>query len=319
MDKHVLITPDRQALIKMQSILLSTLSTILQNKDVYFVDYPIHLNVGDLLIQLGTERALTLLNCNVLKRVSVRNEELFFKTNPHKNAVILLHGGGNFGDLYPHHQNLREKVVRAFPDNPIVVLPQSVHFESADALYATTKILKQHKNLKMFVRDRNSYDVLQKHMLSEQLAMLPDMAFVLSDYWKWTNNLPHQTLFLRRRDIEASEQHSGFDWDDLITKRDLFTYKIAVKLARAENKFLIELGCSQFWQVFSKSLINRSVAYFNQFGCVDTDRLHGMILSLLLGRPVKMRDNSYGKLSRFASAWLEDMVAHSGVDKVHAK
>jgi pyruvyl transferase EpsO len=36
---------------------------------------------------------------------------------------------------------------------------------------------------------------------------------------------------------------------------------------------------------------------------VVTDRLHAHLLSLLLGIPHAVLDNSYGKLSRFLDAW----------------
>jgi pyruvyl transferase EpsO len=38
---------------------------------------------------------------------------------------------------------------------------------------------------------------------------------------------------------------------------------------------------------------------------VVTDRLHGHILSLLLGIPHVVLDNSYGKLHQFVAAWTE--------------
>ena len=44
---------------------------------------------------------------------------------------------------------------------------------------------------------------------------------------------------------------------------------------------------------------------------VVTDRLHGHILSMLLGKPHVILDNSYGKLSSFHEKWT------TGVDGVH--
>ena len=39
---------------------------------------------------------------------------------------------------------------------------------------------------------------------------------------------------------------------------------------------------------------------------VLTDRLHAVILSCLLGRPMVALDNNYGKIGSFVDTWLTD-------------
>ena len=78
---------------------------IKDKNDVFYFDYPLHLNVGDLLIYHGTEQFFKDHHINVtLKRCEydLDLEEVKAKITP--NTTILLHGGGNFGDLYPQHQ-----------------------------------------------------------------------------------------------------------------------------------------------------------------------------------------------------------------------
>jgi exopolysaccharide biosynthesis predicted pyruvyltransferase EpsI len=40
---------------------------------------------------------------------------------------ILLHGGGNFGDVWPGFQRFREQVIRESPNRRIIQLPQTIH------------------------------------------------------------------------------------------------------------------------------------------------------------------------------------------------
>jgi exopolysaccharide biosynthesis predicted pyruvyltransferase EpsI len=47
------------------------------------------------------------------------------------DGIVLLHGGGNFGDEWPEHQRLREQILREHRDRPVVVLPQAVQFSQA--------------------------------------------------------------------------------------------------------------------------------------------------------------------------------------------
>ena len=49
-------------------------------------------------------------------------------------GTILLSGGGNFGDLYESHQEIREDVIANFPANRIIQLPQSISFHAGEAL-----------------------------------------------------------------------------------------------------------------------------------------------------------------------------------------
>ena len=113
-----------QLLIDLKNKLNPIVELIKDKNDVFYFDYPLHLNVGDLLIYHGTEQFFKDHHINVtLKRCEydLDLEEVKAKITP--NTTILLHGGGNFGDLYPQHQKIREEIVTNFPNNRIIVLP----------------------------------------------------------------------------------------------------------------------------------------------------------------------------------------------------
>jgi len=50
----------------------------------------------------------------------------------------------------------------------------------------------------------------------------------------------------------------------------------------------------------------RGCRVLSQGRLVITDRLHGHILSLLMGIPHVLLDNSYGKVRRFYEAWTKE-------------
>lgn len=52
---------------------------------------------------------------------------------------------------------------------------------------------------------------------------------------------------------------------------------------------------------------------------VVTDRLHGHIMSTLLGKPHVVIDNSYGKIARFIDAFGKDDVTLQARDYVEAR
>jgi Polysaccharide pyruvyl transferase len=64
-----------------------------------------------------------------------------------RDDPILIHGGGNLGDLWPRHQQLREQVIRDFPNRPILQLPQSIHFGDRSGLERAKRVFEGHPNL----------------------------------------------------------------------------------------------------------------------------------------------------------------------------
>ena len=137
-----------QQLIDLKNKLAPIADLIQDKNDVFYLDYPLHLNVGDLLIYHGTEQFFTDHNIRVtLKRseFDVDIEELKQKITP--NTTILLHGGGNFGDLYPQHQNLRETIIRMFPNNRVIVLPQTLFYKSQETLEKSAALFMQQEIL----------------------------------------------------------------------------------------------------------------------------------------------------------------------------
>jgi pyruvyl transferase EpsO len=60
------------------------------------------------------------------------------------------------------------------------------------------------------------------------------------------------------------------------------------------------------WKIYRDDLVNRAVKSFQPYETIDTDRLHGMILGSLMGKQVVFGDGNYGKLHRYAKAWLSE-------------
>src|SRR3546814_11822273 len=78
------------------------------DRPVLYLDYPVHLNIGDLLINLGTEAWFGSAGYEIACRASVFDFGRRDAGRISPDSSIVLHGGGNFGDLYPIHQEFRE-------------------------------------------------------------------------------------------------------------------------------------------------------------------------------------------------------------------
>lgn len=275
---------------------------------VGYVDYPMHMNVGDLLIFMGT--------MDFFRANGNRVETSFcaFDASPRAYArlaacdVIVCHGGGNFGDLYPRHQDLREAVVTRFPEKPVVVMPQTFHFASEAAMRQSAKLFRAHSDLTICARDSYSAALAQDHF-ADRVMLVPDMAHRLYASFaplRHEAGSTAQPFLLLRRDIEADNgaADKGRDWKDLVPlhgKGRIGAHRLAAILAGKLDMPVPGLVAAHERVVdpLVRSLAARLVHHRRWI----TSRLHGAILGLLLDREVELLDNSYGKNSRYFTQW----------------
>lgn len=305
-DINMIARPELKQLEALRESILNELSPQLAGKRVAYLDVPIHLNFGDLLIEKGTYHFFNEVNIDLWNRVSLLDQKRLFHLHIPLDVILVLHGGGNFGDIYPYHQDLRLKVVDAFPNHQIIMLPQSIHFNEEDTFKTQSEIINRHRHLKLYARDQYSYDFLTRGIDAEKISLLPDMAMMLLGSWDWEKKHADKTLIFRRKDAEfrMGIQEGSFDWRDLVSRHDRKNYRFLKRLFKLQNRFSCDLGAHALWPRFRDGMVEKAVCHYRQYGCIDTDRLHGFILAQLLGIPAVCRDNSYGKIARYTQTWL---------------
>ncbi|MFL9989958.1 polysaccharide pyruvyl transferase family protein [Paraburkholderia sediminicola] len=298
--------------------LTSLLEIIPQGEHIIFADYPVYFNIGDLLIFQGSENFFRDNNIVVDDRFSLKE-----KSQLSKKAVgdrtIVLQGGGNFGDLYPWHQSFREEIVRQFPDNKIVLLPQTIHFYDNEKAKESAAIFRRHKKLHICVRDEKSYK-FAVDFLSDKVYLLPDMAHWLygsSPFKPATPGAAKGTLWLIRGDKEQPEashvsevpvpggDFQG-DWNDLQKFSAPFLEQWSSKFHRVAGMAPVRIV--RPWKMYLpmvRSIIEANVNFFSRYERVVTSRLHGHILGALLDKEIVLIDNSYGKNSGYYECWTK--------------
>lgn len=284
--------------------------------DVMYVDYPMHLNVGDILILKGTEKFFETRKYNVVRRYSTfgfpTRESSFPRIS--KNTVVVLHGGGNFGDIYRSHQILREKVISFYRQNRIVIFPQTMFFQDGDKLKETAAVYARHPDLHFLARDQRTYDTFRREFVND-VEMCPDMAHSLWGSFptkRYSGDGEGMPLWMLRRDVEKAEIPEQFraslgrpvDWEDLCSDRDRRTAWMSVRADQVNAR----LGFKAFpadrnWYDFTDALVARVNAQILTHDRVITSRMHGHILACLLGMRTTLLDNSYGKNSTYYQAW----------------
>lgn len=318
---------NQQRLDKLKNIIYDNLDPIV-NGDYCLLDIPDHKNIGDKLIWAGELKYLSRLP---YKMNYSSNLYLFKESRVKKSDIILLNGGGNFGDLWRVIQDFRVNIVQKFKNNKIVVFPVSVHYEDKELLLKDAEIFNKHSNITICVRDQNSYNILKKYFTNNTILLVPDMALCLDFSEYITTGNTNKTLYLKRTDKEINTQ--GLEVAGLpdmnsssVEVKDWPTFNVSAMFSNYEEKIyavqkrvkklLIQLpGIGnnmdhRYSQFNSKDdlheYIKMGIDFINNYDTIYSTRLHVFILSVLLNKQVYLLDNSYGKNSGLYNTWMKD-------------
>ena len=287
-----------------------TIAELIGDRPFHYVDLPVHGNIGDLLIMHGTLAFFK--QHGLVPRVSAPA----LAYTPQwiaPNDAIVFHGGGNFGDLYSAYgmQALREHIAASRPQNRIIVMPQSLHFSSAEERQRSAQMFRRHPDVHLCVRDHASYRIALE--FTDHVYLMPDMAHQL--YPVAAAHMANAgTLRISRMDDEKNgngdlaglEIALTTDWPLLVGdgEQRIESFRRALRrmhrlgMGWGANKLL-----SGLWANYSGRLIESAVTLFSAHDRIVTDRLHGHILACLMDKPNIVLDNSYGKNSGYVGAW----------------
>ncbi|KJD34626.1 hypothetical protein PK35_02280 [Tamlana nanhaiensis] len=308
---------------ELKKIITDVLTPIINNDYVY-LDLPYHNNIGDTLIWKGTETFLQTIPHKCLYKASCEN---YITPKINESVIILLHGGGNFGDLYEIHNNFRLKIIKEFPNNPIIILPQTIYYKDKSKLESHSQTLANHKNLTICARDHRSLNILRDNFEQNKHLLLPDMAFCidLSFIEKYKLTETKKYLYFKRsdkefRDIEfsnyfkLSESHDAQDWPTY--EVELKEYRNFLRLLNLKNKvsnieFMNKIICKimdlYILNVFFPKILKLGIEFISTYEHIYSTRLHAAILSILLDKKITFLDNSYGKNSNYYKSWLYNL------------
>lgn len=292
------------------------------------LDFPHHKNIGDSAIWLGEIAILQRLFAKGPDYVSHLGLSVDEPARYLKDGILYLHGGGNFGDIWPAHQLYRENILARYPHHRIVQLPQSLHYSDPKAIERTQYAIDKHPDFHFMVRDHESLDFATRHFNCPTL-LVPDCAFGI-DMTQFTPNPRPQgikCLFRsdkeRRPDAEAGNalfaDMQVEDWlgmEDIGHRRNIM--RILKRIPDLPGKQRL-MGLRSW--AFNRMATNIVTIGFQQLDAAEvivTDRLHGHIMSTLLGKPHVVIDNFYGKITNFIRAWGADGVTRTAADYAQA-
>ncbi|MCU6454533.1 polysaccharide pyruvyl transferase family protein [Sphingomonas sp. A2-49] len=259
------------------------------------VDFPDHANVGDSAIWLGEVailRAVTGRDPDYVATWDGFDSAAFRAASP--KGVVFLHGGGNLGDIWRHHQTFRETVLATVRDRRVVQLPQSIHFRAPGGIAAFGTLVAAHPDFHLAVRDRASLALAQRHW-DCPVTLAPDSAFAIGRQHRGVADVG--TLLLLRSDDERVAHDPAIvgERPDALVCDWLDDGPLPGRTAGEP--------AAAYCHRLARARVDRGLALLSRGRRIVTDRLHAHILATLLDIPHVALDNDYGKLSAYIACW----------------
>ena len=133
---------------------------------------PEHGNLGDYAI---SEAELTFFHDNFPKIPIIelsgpcyRNLSSFVSPHVKESDIIFVTGGGFLGSLWMVEEEMVRDIIQRFPNNHIIILPQTIYFEKSEkgrAEYLRSReIYGNHTKLTICLREKLSYDFVLNNL-----------------------------------------------------------------------------------------------------------------------------------------------------------
>lgn len=265
------------------------------------LDFPNYSNVGDSAIWMGALGLFRSLVGTGPAYVSAQHDcdDGALRTAVPDGPVFLI-GGGNFGDLWNHHQHFREGVITRFRDRPVIQLPQSIHYRDPAKIARTARVIAAHPDFTLLVRDEPSLDLARRHF-DCAVHLCPDTALAIGPVRAGSPDC--DVLAMLRTDKEGTDigevpaDIPVEDW--LVENLGSVRRARAAATIRAWTALAPASARAASYEAAARHRLDRGLRQLSRGRAIVTDRLHVHILSLLLGRPHAVLDNVYGKIGRF--------------------
>lgn len=273
---------------------------------IFLFSTPIHRNIGDHAIVKAT---LTFLEDKFKYHEVVeipRQYINFFIKNFHvnKDDIVLIHGGGFFGNLYPVEAVAFLNVIDNYKENKIIVFPQTIYIDETKEMSYTyfEKGIKKAKNITFFAREEQSYRIAKQSGFFNSVHLVPDIVLYLNQMPVNTNK--SGILLVLREDDEITRNF------DLAKLEKIFKSEFQIVLEKSSTMSEYSISPNQ-----REKAVNDKIEEFSKYNLVITDRLHGMIFSYLANTNCLAIDNKTKKSSEVYKAWLQQFENISLLDK----
>ena len=249
-------------------------------KKIIYTLTPQHGNLGDQAIAYASLKFLKD-NFSEYEIIELERDEIYtyykaIKSILNEDDIIVLHGGGNLGNLYIQEENVRRFIIENFPNNKMLSMTQTISFsndeEGKRELENTKRIYNANSNLTLLAREDKSYNTM-KSVFKNNVFEVPDIVFYLENMYDDNLKSRDGIMTCLRADKESiwADKKEKFIKELKENYSNVFCYDTVVYREVKEEDREKEL-----FDIWGK---------YRRHKLVITDRLHGMIFAYITKTP----------------------------------
>ena len=278
---------------------LREINDLRQRKKAIMLGTAEHRNIGDAAITLAEQQFLQKYFPDYyqveISTYELTKKEDFLHAILNEEDILFINGGGNMGDVYLAEEEMHRMVVETFPNQKIIIFPQTIYFTSTEKglkeLQKSAKIYNRHPDLTLYVRGQESLDFAKTHFGNVKTVLMPDMVHLLQTDYRFDR----EGIMLCLRD-----DNEGLLTDDQKAqiKADMMT--LTGKVTCRNNMNDVDVGRDTRAMVVRKELMG-----FARHQVVVTDRLHGMIFSAVTHTPCVVLASFNQKIREYYNTFFQ--------------
>lgn len=255
------------------------------HKRIFLMGGPEYDNLGDHAIAFATQKYMEN-ELNEYKYYEFSENQINYSLDKIRKIitnddVLILQGGGNLGNVYEDQQIIRKKVIKAFPNNKIILFPQTIYFtddkKGKKELRKTIQLFSRHKNLNLLAREKYSYEIMKDNFKENKVYLTPDivMSYKFKASMEECQNAKRNGILLcLRNDFESRYDIETRNKIKYLCRKQFSNIKVTDTCTgydvAMEDR---EKEVTKIWTEFMRSRL------------VITDRLHGIIFSAITKTP----------------------------------
>lgn len=249
-------------------------------KKIIYCLSPTHGNLGDQAIAYATIKFFND-KFKEYKIIEFERDEIYtyglaIKSILNKDDIIVLHGGGNMGNLYIEEEEPRRFILDKFRNNKIISMTQTITFtndsEGNKEKEKIIKVYNKNHNLTLLAREDKSYQIMSELLKNDTIIKVPDIVFYLEDLFE-ANKDRNYIMTCLRKDKESYFRDRKENFLEELKKSYSNVIESDTTINITVTQDTREKELFKIWDNFRKAKV------------IITDRLHGMIFATITKTP----------------------------------
>jgi exopolysaccharide biosynthesis predicted pyruvyltransferase EpsI len=209
-----------------------------------------------------------------------------------KDDLIVFQSGYTTTDLGGYADEMHRKVIKSFPKNKMLMLPQTIYFQYKENEKRTSKEYDLAENMLFLARDNKSFEKAKLMFQNIKIEIFPDIVTSLIGKYSFSEERDNILLCCRN---DSEKYYSDSEIEEL--KKTLSNYNYVDVIDTTKKKRDVVKRAEEY--------IENEIISYSKYKVIITDRFHGTIFALAANTPIIVLKTKDHKVTEGAKWFLD--------------